>query len=55
MNKNTLKRDYKSTILLERNGKNSSGMKTLSLNIRYFFMTNQAEKGNVVIEYCPNW
>jgi hypothetical protein len=23
------------------------------LNIRYFFLTDQIEKGNVIVEYCP--
>ena len=23
------------------------------MNIRYFFMTDQIEKGNVQVEYCP--
>jgi hypothetical protein len=51
--KNILYQDNKSAILLERNGKKSSGKRTRALNIRYFFMTDQVEKGNVSIEYCP--
>jgi hypothetical protein len=51
--KNILYQDNKSTILLENNGKRSSGKRTRALNIRYFFLTDQVEKGNVVIEYCP--
>jgi hypothetical protein len=38
---------------LEINGKKSSGKRTRALNIRYFFMTDQVEKGNVSIEDCP--
>ena len=26
---------------------------TCALNIRYFFVTDQVEKGNLSIEYCP--
>ena len=51
--KNILYQDNKSTILLEENGKRSSGKRTRALNVRYFFMTDQIERGNVVVEYCP--
>ena len=40
-------------ILLEQNGKKSSGKRTRALNIRYFFLTDQIEKGNLNVEYCP--
>ena len=51
--KNIIYQDNKSAILLEVNGKRSSGKRTRALNIRYFFITDQVEKGNAVIEYCP--
>jgi hypothetical protein len=51
--KNTVYQDNKSAILLERNGKKSSSKRTRAINIRYFFITDQVEKGNVNIEYCP--
>ena len=51
--KNILYQDNKSTILLENNGKRSSGKRTRALNIRYFFLTDQIAKGNLSIEYCP--
>lgn len=51
--KNILYQDNKSAILLETNGKKSSSKRTRALNIRYFFLTDQVEKGNVTIEYCP--
>ena len=50
--KNILYQDNKSAILLETNGKASSGKRTRALNIRYFFMTDQIEKKNVEIQYC---
>ena len=54
INSNILYQDNKSAIiLLERNGKKSSGKRTRALNIRYFFLTDQVEKGNVTIVYCP--
>jgi hypothetical protein len=51
--KNILYQDNKSAILLETNGKKSSSKRTCALNICYFFLTDQIEKGNVTIEYCP--
>ena len=53
INKNILYQDNKSTILLEENGKRSSGKRTRALNVRYFFLTDQVEKGNLSIEYKP--
>jgi hypothetical protein len=51
--KNILYQDNKSAILLEENGKKSSSKRTRAMNIRYFFLTDQIEKGNLVVEYCP--
>jgi hypothetical protein len=51
--KNILYQDNKSTILLEENGKRSSSKRTRAFNIRYFFLTDQIEKGNLTVEYCP--
>jgi hypothetical protein len=53
INNNLLYQDNKSAILLETNGKKSSGKRTRALNIHYFFLANQVEKGNVTIVYCP--
>ena len=53
VNDNVLFQDNKSAILLEKNGKRSSGKRTRALNIRYFFLTDQAAKGNLSIDYCP--
>jgi hypothetical protein len=53
INSNILYQDNNSTILLETNGKKSSGKRNGALNIRYFFLTDQVEKGNVTIVYCP--
>ena len=53
LNKNILFQDKKSAILLETNGKRSAGKRSRVLNIRYFLLTDQVEKGNLSIEYCP--
>jgi hypothetical protein len=50
---NIVMQDNKSSILLETNGKRSSSKRTRALNIRYFFIADQVEKGNVEIQYCP--
>jgi hypothetical protein len=50
--KNIVYQDNKSAILLETNGKKSSGKQTRALNILYFFVTDQVEKGNAQIEHC---
>ena len=50
---NKVFQDNKSTILLEENGKRSSGKRTRAINVRYFLITNQVETDNIKIEYCP--
>ena len=45
--------DNTSMILLERNGKSGLDERTCTLNIWYFVITNQVEKGHIVIEHCP--
>ena len=51
--KNIIYQDNKSTILLARNGRKSAGKRSRAINIRYFFISDQCEKGHVTIEYCP--
>jgi Reverse transcriptase (RNA-dependent DNA polymerase) len=50
---NILYQDNKSTILLETNGVKSAGKMSRALNVRYFFLTDQVQKGNLRVEYCP--
>ena len=33
--------------------KRSSSKRTRALNIRHFFLTDQIEKGNLTVKYCP--
>jgi len=51
--KNILYQDNKATILLQTSGKWSSMKCTRALNIRYFFIADQVEKGQLTVEYCP--
>jgi hypothetical protein len=45
--------DNKSAILLENNGRTSSSKRTRHINIRYYFVTDRIDKGEVTVEYCP--
>ena len=45
--------DNQSTILLADNGKASSGRRTRHINIRYFFIKDRIDSGEVKVEYCP--
>ena len=49
---NVLYQDNQSAILLEKNGKASSGKRTWHLNIHYFFLTDQVINNNVSIQLC---
>jgi hypothetical protein len=50
---NILFQDNKSAIFLEKNGKASSSKCTKHVNIRYFFITNHVNKGNISLVWCP--
>ena len=50
---NILHQDNKSTILLQENGRKSAGKRSRALNVRYFFLMDQVEKGNLRITYYP--
>jgi hypothetical protein len=53
ISRNVVHQDNKSAVLLETNGKRSSSKRTRAINIRYFFIADQVEKGNVEIRCCP--
>jgi hypothetical protein len=40
-------------MLLEKNGRQSSGKKTRHFEIRYYFIHDHIKRGNVKVEYCP--
>jgi hypothetical protein len=48
-----LYQDNMSSILLEKNGRASSGKRTRHINIRYFFVADRVKSGEIGIEYCP--
>ena len=50
---NLVFQDNQSAMLLERNGRASSGRRTRHINIRYFFIADRIKNGEVRVEYCP--
>ena len=54
LRKNILFQDNKSAILIERNGRNSCTGNSRHINIRYFWVKDRVDKGEVEIEYCPS-
>ena len=50
---NILYQDNKSSILLETNGRGSSGKQTRHMNVRYFFIADRVKSGEIRIEHCP--
>ena len=48
-----LHQDNQSSILLEKNGRASSGKRTRHMNIRYFFVSDCVKRGHIIIRYCP--
>ena len=45
--------DNKSAILLEENGQASSSKQTRHINIRYYFVADRANCGEIKLRYCP--
>jgi hypothetical protein len=50
---NVIFQDNQSAILLEKNGRASSGRRTRHIAIRYFFVADRVKNGEMRIEYCP--
>ena len=53
VNDNVVYQDNMSAILLERNGRSSSGKRTRHINIRYFFVADCIRNGELRVAYCP--
>ena len=51
--KNIVYRDNTSSMKLEENGRASASKRTRHFNIKYFYITDLIERGEVYIEYCP--
>ncbi len=50
---NILHQDNRSSILLEKNGKMSSGKRTKHITIHYFFVTDRIRAGEISPKWCP--
>ena len=50
---NIFHQDNQSAMLLERNGRSSSGQKTRHIDIRYFFMKDRIVTEHINVVYCP--
>jgi hypothetical protein len=50
---NLLLQDNQSSILLERNGRASSGKRTRHINIQYFFISDRVNTKEVSLHWCP--
>ena len=50
---NIIYQDNKSTMLLEKNGRQSSGKKTRHFEIRYYFIHDHIKRGTTRVEHCP--
>ena len=48
-----LYQDNKSAILLEKNGRKSSGKRTKHINMRFYFITDRIRGGELSVEHCP--
>ena len=50
---NIIYQDNQAAILLEKNGKASSGKRTKHINMRYFFVTDRIVKRDASARWCP--
>jgi hypothetical protein len=50
---NMLHQDNKSSILLETNGRGSSGKRTRHIDVRHFYIADRVKSGEIRIECCP--
>ena len=50
---NVVYQDNQAAILLEKNGKASSGKRTKHINMRFFFVTDRIAKRNISVGWCP--
>ena len=54
MIENIMFQDNKSSIKMEKNGRNSCTGNSRHISVRYFFVKDRVDKGEIKIEYCPS-
>ena len=52
---NIIYQDYQSAMRIEKNGYDSCMGKSRHKHIKYFFVKNRIDKGNMKVEYCPKY
>jgi hypothetical protein len=45
--------DNQSAMKMEKNGRQSAGQRSRHINIRYFFIKDKIDKGEISLIYCP--
>jgi hypothetical protein len=50
---NILHQDNQSAMKMERNGRSSCGQKSRHIDIRYFFIKDRIDRGEIDVVYCP--
>ena len=50
---NVIYQDNQSAIRMEKNGRNSCTGNSRHIHIRYFFVKDRIDKGEMRVEYCP--
>ena len=50
---NTLHQDNQSAMRLEQNGRRSCGKQSRHIDIRYFYLKDLIQRGEIVLKYCP--
>ncbi len=53
MHPSFLYQDNISAILLEKNGKASSSKRTKHIKVRYFYIKDKIDRGEIMVEHCP--
>ncbi len=53
MDPSILYQDNMSAILLEKNGKASSSKQTKHIKVKYFYIKEKVDNGEIEIEHCP--
>jgi hypothetical protein len=53
MKPSLLYQDNMSAILLETNGKSSSSKHTKHIKVKYFFVKDKIDQGEITVEHCP--
>ena len=53
MDASLLYQDNMSAILLETNGRASSSKRTKHIKVKYFFIKDKVDQGEITIEHCP--